>query len=109
MKPWKNNYYTTTNQAHDCRYCGERIPAGSEVRTVNPRNEPRFWVCSECDSLLRQIANGLDERNHIAFGDDGAWLVNDEYLDKAFCTFAVRCTDETVVQQLEDDIRGRNR
>ena len=108
MKQWKNNYYTVTNQEHPCRYCRERIPAGSEVRTVNPKNEPRFWVCAECDGLLRDIANTISDQERVAFDDEGAWLANNDYLGKILNNFAERCKDDKIVDQLYEDIRRRN-
>lgn len=103
MKNWKNNYYTVTETVHKCKYCNETIPEGSQVRTVNPRHEPRFWVCTECDTLLQQLFKAYESRENTAFGDDGGWMANDEYFKDLFGKFASRCEDKSVIEQLEKE------
>ncbi len=45
----KNNYVCKTKQVHYCEYCNCKIPIGSKVRTINPKNGSRFWVCNDCE------------------------------------------------------------
>ena len=45
----KNNYVCKTKKVHYCEYCNCKIPIGSKVRTINPKNGNRFWVCNDCE------------------------------------------------------------
>lgn len=62
----KNNYICKTKQVHYCEYCDCKIPIGSKVRTINPKEGNRFWVCNACEweeIVLPSIDNdyGYDE------------------------------------------------
>ena len=104
MKNYKNNSYVMVKTTHHCKYCKELIPIGSEVRTINPRFEDRYWVCNECDSLLKKIIDAKQKRECTAFGDEGGYLANDNYLHKVVCDFLDRCKDDKVAKDIEDYI-----
>lgn len=108
MKNYKNNYYTKTRDAHYCKYCDEFIPAGSEVRTINPRFEPRYWVCNECDSLIKDIIKTKGQRESTAFGDEGAVMAYDDFLGELLEKFENRCVDGDIYEKIENFVYDKD-
>lgn len=106
MKNYKNNYYTTTRTDHRCKYCNEFIPKGSEVRTINPKFEGRFWVCSTCDSLIQDIINTVNRRNAVAFDDEGGYMAESDYLSSLYEDLDSRCIDSDLMEQIDNFIEG---
>ena len=106
MKNYKNNYYTTTRSNHYCKYCDGFIPKGSEVRTINPKYEGRFWVCSDCDSLIKNIISTINRSHALPFDDEGGYMAETDYLAELMDEAYNRFTDRDIIEQLEDFTKG---
>ena len=102
MRHYKNNYVCRTKAPHQCNYCKETIPAGSNVRTINPKYEDRYWVCNECNDLIVSIIDAKRRRDNTAFDDDGGWLANNDYLGKLVDEFASCCKNDRAIQDIDE-------
>lgn len=92
---------TNTRAVHICKICGEKIPAGSKVLTINPKGKGRAWVCDTCRTLWNNIKRANREYNNVDYGDEGAAMVWWHERANLIAELYDRCIDDDMHERLK--------
>ena len=104
---YKNNTIVRVKTSHDCKYCGGIIPKGNTARTVNPKRQPRYWICNNCNNLITRIKGIKHDINNAAFGDEGGYLALQDYMAEVVGEFESRCIDEDIISNLYEYLEDK--